>query len=458
MKRNSYHFLLLIVLTWLAAACQSRSDEVGATPVTPGASSTQERASAPATPTARVPSATLIPSATVPVSLTVAPLNTSVPTPTATTLPSTETVIAAPVVEATLPPLPPLADSPSQLLVAIRNPETGIDDLYVTGLDGTMTLWASLADLAGSYSYIASATAVGDLLYLGLVETGLFSYWTFSRDGEFQSLDFISAEDRSVHEIAIWPGTADQPPRLAWATNQNGLAQLHTSAADGSEQIVLGNLIQDINDGVWYSWRVLRWSANGQRLYFSAEPAGMGGLFLFGGYSDLWVYDLAANTTTQLVDAFTCLEPLSPDEQWLVDHCNDSLSLTNLATAKQRTLVFPAAVENPGQFGGVRFRPDNSRFAYGIESGVANRSFINDPETVHGWVVIVDTVTGNSSLVTTSPPHSYFTVQAWLPPDVLVLQAYEMPGYLPSVWVVNADGTGLVKLTDGQILTWMHEE
>jgi hypothetical protein len=452
-------FLFILFALFVLAGCNQPA--VSEATSTPAATSTEEAAEptgaategvtataepeSTETPVSSETPTVEVPTNTAEATATIEPSATAVP-PTATAMPTTPPTAAAPATP---------TNGSAQLLVAIEDEATGADDLYLMGLDGSMTLFASLAELAGSYDYIAEATAVDGVVYLSLVESGGFSFWMVNSGGELQALDFISSAGPNVREIGVWPGAADQPDRIAWATSQLGVVELYSSAADGSGQVVLAGAIQETDFGVWDFWEVLGWSADGQRVYYAAEPAGAGGVWLFGGYSDLWVYDIASNSSTLLKEAFTCLEPLSPDEQWLPDQCGDNLGLTNLVTGEVREVLFPAEVANVGQFGQVRFRPDGSRLAYAAESGVANGSFVNDPDSVQGWVMVADTATGTAEVIATGPARSYFTVEAWLPQDVLVLHGTEMPGYVLSVWTVNADGTGLVKLTDGQFLAWV---
>lgn len=60
-----------------------------------------------------------------------------------------------------------------------------------------------------------------------------------------------------------------------------------------------------------------------------------------------------------------------------------------------------------------------------------------------------------SELVVASPAGSYFVVKAWLPDDVLLLQQFSMPGYVPSVWTVPAGGGEARGIVEGTFLGLM---
>jgi hypothetical protein len=191
-----------------------------------------------------------------------------------------------------------------------------------------------------------------------------------------------------------------------------------------------------------------RWGFDRQSLYFSKEPLGLGGYILFGGASNLWVYDFNADSSQALVDNpdnFICIDDLSPDETLLADHCALLvIGVTNLLVNEITVVDPPEELSQANVVGGARFSPDGQRLAFGIAR--------NDPQDEQGWIAVSEDLDGGSRTIATAPPGDYFNVAAWLDGNTIVLQSW---GQAPGVWVVGADGSGLQRLSDGIYLGLM---
>ena len=64
-------------------------------------------------------------------------------------------------------------------------------------------------------------------------------------------------------------------------------------------------------------------------------------------------------------------------------------------------------------------------------------------------MAVSDSLTGTSHLIATAAPGDYYSVKGWLNNTTLVLQSW---GAQTGVWVVQADGSDLRRLTDGIFL------
>jgi hypothetical protein len=76
-------------------------------------------------------------------------------------------------------------------------------------------------------------------------------------------------------------------------------------------------------------------------------------------------------------------------------------------------------------------------------------------EDTQGYVAVSDNLALSSSahVIVASEPGQWFSVAGWLSDDQLVLQSHSAgPGGWPAVWIVRADGSGLVKLAEGVFL------
>ena len=265
-------------------------------------------------------------------------------------------------------------------------------------------------------------------------------------------LDFVRDPD---YGLAVWSG--DQP-RLGWATSPTGEgtpSQLFVSAVDGSQLTTL--LTDTATITAPHQWVAQRWSRDGQSLYFSTEPSGIGGYILFAGASSLYRVNVNDRSVQEIMpynvngDKLICIDELSSDDRLIADHCAmTSIAIHDLSSGQTTTIQPPADVTGSSFVGSARFSPDLTRVAFALAKG--------DPNAEQGWVAVSDSLSGPSKLIAMDKPGRYFTVAGWLNADTLLLQSNSLtcnPTCTNSLWVVKVDGSGLTHITDGTFLTLM---
>src|SRR5205085_6679589 len=243
---------------------------------------------------------------------------------------------------------------------------------------------------------------------------------------------------------------AHQPPNapgfLAWDNWSNNAetgqvdSQIFISALDGAGAHAA---LKDSGERVL---RVIRWSTDGLRLYFSREPLGLGGYILFGGFSNLWEMNLADGATREIVPdsaaGAICLDDISPDESQVADHRGQqSIRVLSPVGGGVTHIQPPPEAAEFGQLGDARFSPDGSRLAFGLARGT--------PDAEQGWVAVSQGMSGPARLAATSPANDYFSIWGWLDDQTLILQSH---GTTPGVWLVGADGGDLRRVADGTLL------
>jgi hypothetical protein len=188
-----------------------------------------------------------------------------------------------------------------------------------------------------------------------------------------------------------------------------------------------------------------RWSQDGKRLYYSKEPLGLGGYILFGGASNLWVYDFERGDSRQLFSdqlGVICIDDLSPDETYIAEHCAlDVLGVVALNSGNISTIATPAGLGEKVVVGGARFDPSGQRLAYAMA--------LNNPEAEQGWAGISDGLDGSSDLLAEAPLGEYFRIGTWLSENLIVLQSL---GKTPAIWTIRVDGRELKHIVDGIFL------
>ncbi len=266
--------------------------------------------------------------------------------------------------------------------------------------------------------------------------------------GGTRTLGFIQ---NANYGLAVLPGSG---PRLAWGTQlvtPSNAISLNESAPDGSAETQL--LTETVDPNLPYELVAERWSADGQSLYFSREPFGIGGYIPFMGASSLFRLDLADHKVTELIP-FTmqsgpviCLDAFSSDDNLVADHCSGQIHVRNLSTGQTTVIQPPADAVGFSLTGSARFSPDNTRVAYALAKA--------DPNAEQGWVAISDSLNGSSKLVLTGKPGENDLVLAWLNATTLLIQTNQLtcsPTCVNTVWTVSLDGTRLTKVTDGSFL------
>ncbi len=276
---------------------------------------------------------------------------------------------------------------------------------------------------------------------------------------EFKTLVFVQSP--TTYGLAVWPGDANIPPRLAWATQNIGGDQSSTikvSNPDGTQFDTI--LTQDPTNPP--SQLVAEfWSADGQWLYFSKEPVGIGGYILFGGGSNLYRINVSTREVVAVIPEGTdkpqaCLDSVSVDFRYVAEHCSQNfIRILDLASGGSSIFTPPSGLSSGYQLvGSARFSPDGRRLAYAVAKGV------QDGE--QGWIVVSDTAIDNSRVILTSQAGRYFTIAGWLDEQTLLVQSTDpldcSPYCASELWTVNLDGSHAQKVADGSFLTVIPNE
>jgi hypothetical protein len=354
------------------------------------------------------------------------------PTPPPTALPATRTPIPTlaqptPTATVTLPPPTATATPTPVIILPIAGPDNQIGLVTFDGqrlpLDQAPGNLYALANLSGDVGANAKAYSIGPqgVKALDFVNNSSQGFASFTRAGAPQG------------EVA-WDH---------WTTSANTAtvsSEIFIANSDGSH---LRSVLKLSSDHVLH---VVRFSADGARLFYSQEPLGLGGYIPFAGVSSLFALDLASGATTQLVPGAAagplCLDDFAPDASLVALHCSkDTIDLLDTTTGNLGLISAPASVTDWTLHGDARLSLDQSRVAYALARG--------DPNNEQGWVAVSSSITGTSTLVATSPAGDYFSVQGWLNDTTLVLQSW---GVKPGVWVVQADGSDLRRLAEGIFL------
>jgi hypothetical protein len=264
-----------------------------------------------------------------------------------------------------------------------------------------------------------------------------------------RSLDFVQ---NPSYGLAVLSG--DQP-RLGWASSpnsQSAVSQLFISAVDGSPLTTL--LTDTATITAPHQWVAQRWSQDGQSLYFSIEPYGIGGYIPFAGASSLYRINANDRRVQDVIPynlnggQMICLDELSSDERLVADHCaQTAITIRDLSSGQTTSIQPPAEANGFSLVGSARFSPNLTRVAFALAK--------RDPSNEQGWVAVSDGLSGDSKLIVTSQPGEYFTVVGWLNTDTLLLQTNQLlcnPTCTNSVWTVNINGTGLSNVADGTFL------
>ena len=346
-------------------------------------------------------------------------------TPLPTAAPSTATATSAP--SATrVPPTPTLTPTRSIILAVAATDKT----VRLVTLEGTTlplaqapgTLYAlamlSSAPGAPSHAYAIGPKGVKQLPFVNNSSEGFASY-----------IDPAAAQGQ-----VAWDHWASN------AATSTVDSEIFVANVDGSN---LRSVLKLSSDHVLH---VVRFSPDGQRLYYSQEPLGLGGYIPFGGVSDLWALDLASGATAQLVPAAAagaiCLDDFASDESEVALHCSEKfIDLLVPSTGGIGLIEPPPAVTGWRLLGDARISPDQSRVAYALARG--------NPDNEQGWLAVSDGLTGTSHLLATAPAGDYFSVKGWLDDHTLVLQSW---GAKPGVWVVRVDTGELRRIADGIFL------
>jgi hypothetical protein len=340
----------------------------------------------------------------------------------------------------------------------IQRPDDSIH--YIT-LDGSSALLVSDAPaslLPAGYSGVPIGGAPmldGPIVYVRQWSGGLYALDTLL--GQLFPLGFVPPPS----PVAVRPLTEGLLPEgapisLAWAelsASHVATTCLYLSAPDGSQVIEALRETYAASDP-WTQFVPWRWREDGQ-LYLTKQPVdGMGGFPPFASAANLWLFDPQSGGSVELVShevtaGKPCLDAISLDDRQVAHHCNQGeITVLDLETGKATTVSLPEHVRSDVQLGSARFSPDGSRIAFAAMVGG-----IETVELTRGYVAVSDGLNGTSRIVATSAMGEWFSIAAWLPGAVLVLQSHPAgPSGLPAVWTARADGSELIELGEGTFL------
>ncbi len=345
-------------------------------------------------------------------------------------------------------------------LVAVQSPSSL--QLVVAKVGGTL----EIANVGVPLNPTARPTFNGFLPYGGGASGNAYvlvpdQSKAVASDGKvFHDLEFI--QNSTPFGLAVWPGNGNTPPLLAWATHNTGgdrSSTIKISAPDGTHFETL--LTQDgVNPPTQLV--VEFWSADGQWLYFSQEPLGLGGFIYFSGGSNLYKINITTKEVVGVVPIESpeqpqaCLDSISPDFQYIAEHCSPSIiRVRNLTTNSYVTYNPPAEIMDGQQLAGsARFSPDGKMLAYAVAEGFQDAS--------QGWVVLSDTALDNSHVILASQPASYYNVVGWLDDQTLLIEQHNTLDCKPlcesELLTIKTDGTQPQKVADGTFLAMVPNE
>lgn len=325
--------------------------------------------------------------------------------------------------------------------------------LAVFGLDGQSTLFgkAPLRLSGGQYEEYGVA---GSKLY------AMSSYNTPSNPPQVYAIDASGAQvlplnPKMPQGFAAWIGSGQQTARVAWGEVDY---EQPTAPPPGSDATAVGFppadgriMIADVtatgakpayqivsNEGRYPS--PLHWTPDGQHLFYSMEPSGIGGYIPFGGRSSLYDLDVSTGQSTEVIpfdnSTFLCLEELSPDLSMISSHCEKQVSIISLASKAKTVIALPDGVpaSEVGFEGSVHFSPDGKRVAFAMLG--------TDPQNQQGWVAVTDDLSGTSRLIATSQPKNWYSVIGWLDDSHLLAETNNTNGDgWETIQVLSLDGT-----------------
>ncbi|OGO26263.1 MAG: hypothetical protein A2136_09380 [Chloroflexi bacterium RBG_16_54_11] len=272
-------------------------------------------------------------------------------------------------------------------------------------------------------------------------------------DNGTRDLSFIQ---KPTYGLAVWWGDPGTSPMLAWGTqliDDTHPSTLQISAPDGSQ---LETLITLESGATPLQALVAEfWSADGQLLYFSKEPVGIGGYIPFPSASNLFKIDIESKQVTEIIPVSpdtgpqSCLDAISVDYRFVADHCTPGvITIRDLQSGETKTIQPPDDATGYHMLGSVRFSPDGSQVAFALAAG--------NPDNEHGWVAVGDIALGASKVILDGGAVSFYTVLGWLDEWTILVQSTTIacsPTCFGELYTVGVDGSNPTKLADGGFLT-----
>jgi hypothetical protein len=376
--------------------------------------------------------------------------------PPATSAPVDQAPVEEPVepTPSVAPTEPPTAAVPTATAAAPAKP-TSLQ-LVVYGADEAVHMVPTLITLAaGNHptltGFLPSGGSANGTAYILSFRNGAAAA-AVNANGN-QALDFIKNPNYS---LAVLPGAEGTQTWLAWGTTPLGESEpsvLQISRADGTQ---LDTLVTDDTGPARPTQLVAQfWSADGQSVYYSKEPYGIGGMIAFNGATSLYNVDIKTKKVTELIplggdgSPMLCLDAISTDLRFIADHCTrGKISIRDLSKTNAPQIILPPAGASGFDFiGGARFSADGKMVAFGLASG--------DMTNMQGWLAISDRSGEESKLILSAPAGQYYTIAGWLDDQTLLVESHDIqcsPTCNNAVYTLRTDGTMLTKLVDGSLL------
>lgn len=262
-----------------------------------------------------------------------------------------------------------------------------------------------------------------------------------------QELTFIQ---HPTYGLAVWRGDQATPPLLAWGTqptNSDNTTSLMVANPDGSNLQTL--LTMDVGTPPVQLVAEF-WSDDGQSLYFSKEPMGLGGYIVFSGASNLYKIDLVTKQVTDIfpipssTQVLACLDAISLDHTYVADHCTpENITVTDLRDGTATTIQAPVDVTSYRFMGSARFSPSGKQVAFAMARG--------NPDDEHGWVAVGSSSGETARLILTSDAGTYYNVVGWLNESTLLVQSVSLnnPNGANQLIIIGSDGSNPTDAAQG---------
>jgi hypothetical protein len=322
--------------------------------------------------------------------------------------------------------------------------------------DGTIQIVSPSIPLGPTYN-----PAFNGLLPTGGAILGTAYVLDFTTPAKVVAINSNGSQDLSfiqdpTYGLAIWRGSLGTSPLLAWGTqltSSSNSSSLMIAAPDGTQLETLLTIAAGNSPG---SVQLVAefWSADGQSLYFSKEPVGLGGYIPFSGASNLYQINIATKEVTEIIplgsstEPQACLDAISGDYRYVADHCTQNvITIRDLQTGTSTTIQAPADVTSYRLMGSARFSPAGDRVAFALAQG--------NPDNEQGWVAVADRTGSTSTMILAGEAGSYYTVLGWLDDQTLLVQSntFGSSNAGNQLFTVGADGSNLTKVADGSFLT-----
>jgi Tol biopolymer transport system component len=228
------------------------------------------------------------------------------------------------------------------------------------------------------------------------------------------------APDLADMDVQTW---SSYSPDSAWVAERT-VALSQPGGEQHYTQLIVRRVNQTIGWTVIDAWQPfglgytvpepLRWSGDGQSLYFTNRPV-VDGCAPFVDGADLQWVDLRDGSVTELLPPVTLVLALSPDEQTLAYRSRDGadLILLDLNSGEQHT--FPVTVREQDQWGAIVWRPDSGALALTIQHNACHAP--GDP----GHSIVQVDVNANTQTTLLDHDARRLTTVAWPASELLTL-------------------------------------